>query len=136
MSLPAAIEETSRRNGLAPMSYSLRTCQPLSASCSSAVSSYCPKTTSGSLWQRWASSRLQFMSRNNLLTWYRLIAYTSFSLESLQHLGPPLAKRDEVENLHPPGAKLPRPPHPLVLVVQPARADHALLPLHTAVLEA
>src|SRR5215831_12771548 len=76
------------------------------------------------------------MSRNNLLTWYRLIADTSFSSELLQHFGPPFAQRDEVENLHPAGAKLPRAPYLLVLVVQPARADHALLPLHTAVLEA
>src|SRR5713226_4425470 len=54
----------------------------------------------------------------------------------LQHLGPTFLEWDKVENLHFPGAKLPRLSHLLILIVQPACANHALFPLHAPVLEA
>src|SRR2546425_11574959 len=54
----------------------------------------------------------------------------------LQHLGPTFSEWDKVENLYSPGTKLPCLPHLLVLIVQPARANHALFPLHAPVLEA
>src|SRR5712691_2901535 len=54
----------------------------------------------------------------------------------LQHPGPSFFKRHKVEHFYFPRTKLPFAPALLVLVVQPPRANHALLALHRAVLEA